>query len=159
MPSVRPTRIYIASDHGGFEMKQALVAWMRQEGYEVLDYGVSTTDPVDYPDMAHLVAQAVAADASSLGIIIDGAGIGSAITANKVAGVRAAPCYDQFTARNSREHNNANVLTLGGRVTGLGLAQEIVAIWLATPYAGGRHQRRVDKMMAVEARYLRAPQA
>lgn len=136
-------------------MKQGLVAWLQQEGYDVTDYGTHSTDAVDYPDMAHLVAQAVAADPQALGIVIDGAGIGSAITANKVPGVRAAACYDVYTARNSREHNNANVLTLGGRVTGVGLAQEIVATWLATPYAGGRHQRRVDKMLAVEARYLR----
>jgi ribose 5-phosphate isomerase B len=136
-------------------MKQSLVAWLTQEGYDVTDYGTHSTDAVDYPDMAHLVAQAVASDPQALGIVIDGAGIGSAITANKVPGVRAAACYDAYTARNSREHNNANVLTLGGRVTGLGLAQEIVATWLATPYAGGRHQRRVDKMMAVEVRYLR----
>lgn len=148
-------RVVIASDHGGFELKQGLVSFLRDAGYDVVDYGVSAPDPVDYPDMAHLVAQAVAVDPNALGIVVDGAGIGSAITANKVPGVRAAPCYDTFTARNSREHNNANVLTLGGRVIGIGLAQEIVRIWLETPYAGGRHQRRVDKMLAVESRYLR----
>jgi ribose 5-phosphate isomerase B len=147
--------VVIATDHGGFEMKRELVAFLQREGYEVVDYGVHGPDPVDYPDMALLVAQAVAHDDHALGIIVDGAGIGSAITANKVPGVRAAPCYDTFTARNSREHNNANVLTLGGRVVGGGAAQEIVRTWLATEFAGGRHQRRVDKMMAVEARFLK----
>ena len=107
-------RVFIASDHGGFDMKQELVAFLRQAGYDVIDFGTHSTDPVDYPDMALLVAQAVAQDERALGIVIDGAGIGSAITANKVPGVRAAPCYDAYTARNSREHNNANVLTLGG---------------------------------------------
>lgn len=150
-------RVVIASDHGGFELKKELVAWLSQAGWEVVDYGVHSTDAVDYPDMALLVAQAVAHDGGALGIVIDGAGIGSAITANKVPGVRAAPCYDTFTARNSREHNNANVLSLGGRVVGGGVAQEIVRIWLETPFAGGRHQRRVDKMMAVESRFLRMP--
>ncbi|MBM3464206.1 MAG: ribose 5-phosphate isomerase B [Armatimonadetes bacterium] len=148
-------RVVIASDHGGFEMKQGLVSYLQKEGYDVLDYGVATPEAVDYPDMAHLVAQCVASDANTLGIIVDGAGIGSAITANKVPGVRAAACYDTFCARNSREHNNANVLTLGGRVTGQGLAEQIVHTWLNTPYAGGRHQRRVDKMLAVESRYLK----
>lgn len=147
-------RVVIASDHGGFEMKREIVAWLQQAGYEVVDYGVHAPDPVDYPDMALLVAQAVAHDARALGIVVDGAGIGSAMTANKVPGVRAAPCYDTFTARNSREHNNANVLTLGGRVIGGGVAQEIVRVWLETPFGGGRHQRRVDKVMAVEARFL-----
>jgi len=148
-------RVVIASDHGGFELKQGLVTFLRDAGYDVVDYGVSSPEPVDYPDMAHPAAQAVAVDPNALGIVVDGAGIGSAITANKVPGVRAAPCFDTFTARNSREHNNANVLTLGGRVIGVGVAQEIVRTWLETPYAGGRHQRRVDKMLAVESRYLR----
>lgn len=149
-------RVVIASDHGGFELKQGLVAFLKKGGFDVTDYGVSAPEPVDYPDMAHLVAQAVAADPMTLGIVVDGAGIGSAITANKVPGVRAAPCFDAYTARNSREHNNANVLTLGGRVIGIGMAEEIVKTWLHTPYGGGRHQRRVDKMLAVEARYLRS---
>jgi ribose 5-phosphate isomerase B len=149
-------RVVIASDHGGFDMKRELVTFLQQAGYEVTDYGAYSTDPVDYPDMAHLVAQAVAQDSNCLGIIIDGAGIGSAITANKVPGVRAAACYDQFCARNSREHNNANVLTLGGRVIGGGLAQEIATVFLSTPFAGGRHQRRVDKMLAVETKYMKA---
>lgn len=148
-------RVVIASDHGGFELKRELVGWLTNAGWEVVDYGVHAPDPVDYPDMALLVAQAVAHDARNLGIVVDGAGIGSAMTANKVPGVRAASCCDTFSARNSREHNNANVLTLGGRVVGGGVAQEIVRIWLETPFAGGRHQRRVDKMMAVESRFLR----
>ena len=155
MNSKSDRRVFIASDHGGFDMKQELVAWLRTNGYDVIDFGTHSTDPVDYPDMALLVAQAVAQDERAVGIVVDGAGIGSAITANKVPGIRAAPCYDAFTARNSREHNNANVLTLGGRVIGGGMAQEIARTWLETPYAGGRHQRRVDKMLAVEARFLK----
>lgn len=147
-------RVVIACDHGGFEMKREIVDWLRGAGYEVVDYGVHAPDPVDYPDMALLVAQAVAHDPNALGIVIDGAGIGSAMTANKVPGVLAAPCCDVFTARNSREHNCANVLTLGGRVIGGGVAQEIVRVWLETPFGGGRHQRRVDKIRAVEARFL-----
>jgi len=149
------SRVVIGSDHGGFDLKQALVVYLRERGYEVADYGAYSQDPVDYPDVALLVAQAVAGECC-LGIVVDGAGIGSAITANKVPGVRAAPCYDTFTARNSREHNNANLLTLGGRVSGIGLAQEIVTVWLETPFAGGRHQRRVDKMMAVESQFMKA---
>ncbi len=149
-------RVVIASDHGGYALKCEVVEWLRKDDWEVVDYGVHATDPVDYPDMALLVAQAVAHDSKALGIVIDGAGIGSAITANKVPGVRAAPCFDTFTARNSREHNNANLLTLGGRVTGGGVAIEIVRTWLETAFAGGRHQRRVDKMLAVEARFLRS---
>lgn len=148
-------RVVIASDHGGFAMKQELVSFVRQLGYEVVDYGTHTTDPVDYPDFAALVATAVASDpAGTVGIVVDGAGIGSAITANKVPGVRAAACYDTFTAKNSREHNDANVLTLGGRVTGIGLAQQIVKVWLETPFAGARHARRVEKMLQVERRYM-----
>ena len=154
MDAKNDMRIFIASDHGGFDLKQELVAWMRESGRDVIDFGTHSTDPVDYPDMALLVAQAVAQDPRAVGIVVDGAGIGSAITANKVPGVRAAPCFDPYTARNSREHNCANVLTLGGRVIGGGLALEIVKAWLDTSVGGGRHQRRVDKMLAVEARFM-----
>lgn len=148
-------RVIIGSDHGGFPLKQDLVGFVKELGHEVVDYGTHSTDPVDYPDVALLVATAVAADPQrTLGIMVDGAGIGSAMTANKVPGVRAAACYDTFTAKNSREHNDANVLTLGGRVTGLGLAREIVQTWLATPFGGQRHARRVEKMLQVERRYL-----
>src|SRR5437016_1093329 len=142
--------VIIGSDHGGFDLKAELVAFLKDKGHKVEDYGTHSKDPVDYPDIAMLVAEAVAQNQDAVGIIIDGAGIGSAITANKVAGVRAACCHDSYSARNSREHNNANVLTLGGRIIGGGAAQEVVHTWLSTKFAGGRHQRRVDKMLDVE---------
>lgn len=152
-------RVVIASDHGGFPLKQDLVGYVKDLGHEVVDFGTHSPDPVDYPDLALLVATAVANDPQrTVGIMIDGAGTGSAITANKVPGVRAAPCYDTFTAKNSREHNDANVLTLGARVTGLGLAREIVKAWLGTPFGGQRHARRVEKMLQVERRYLATPE-
>ncbi len=148
-------RVIIGSDHGGFALKQDLVGFVRELAHEVVDYGTHSTDPVDYPDIALLVASAVAADPQrTVGIMVDGAGIGSAMTANKVPGVRAAPCFDTFTAKNSREHNDANVLTLGGRVTGVGLARDIVKTWLATPFGGQRHARRIEKMLQVERRFM-----
>ena len=149
-------RVVIASDHGGFELKKDLVNYVRELGYEVADYGTHSTDSVDYPDFAALVATAVAADPqNTVGIMIDGAGMGSAMTANKVPGVRAAACYDTFAAKNSREHNDANVLTLGGRITGVGLAREIVRVWLSTPFGGARHARRIEKMLQVERRFMK----
>jgi ribose 5-phosphate isomerase B len=151
-------RVIIGSDHGGFALKTDLIGFIRELGHEVVDYGTHSVDPVDYPDIALLVASAVAADPErTLGIMVDGAGIGSAMTANKVPGVRAAPCYDPFTAKNSREHNDANVLTLGGRVTGVGLARDIVKAWLSTPFGGQRHARRIEKMLQIERRFLAGP--
>jgi len=151
-------RVIIGSDHGGFALKTDLIGFVRELGHEVVDYGTHSVDPVDYPDIALLVASAVAADPErTLGIMVDGAGIGSAMTANKVPGVRAAPCYDTFTAKNSREHNDANVLTLGGRVTGVGLARDIVKTWLCTPFGGQRHARRIEKMLQIERRFLAGP--
>jgi len=153
------TRIVLGSDHGGFALKEHLKGFLQKKGFEVVDYGTYSEEAVDYPDFAHLVAQRVAHEPDSLGIIIDGAGTGSAITANKVPGVRAAPCYDTFVARNSRAHNSANVLTLGSRATGLGLAEQIVETWISTPFEGGRHGRRVAKMVAVEEKYMKTDQA
>ncbi|MEW6277736.1 MAG: ribose 5-phosphate isomerase B [Candidatus Eremiobacterota bacterium] len=151
-------RVVIASDHGGYELKQALVPLIRELGHEVVDYGTHTPDPVDYPDFAVLVGCAVVrSPRDTVGIMIDGAGTGSAITANKIPGVRAAACYDPFTARNSREHNNANVLTLGSRVTGLELAKEVVRAWLGSAFQGERHARRVDKILNVERCYMKEP--
>ncbi len=143
----------IAADHGGFELKQALVPFLKSLGYQVQDLGTNSPDPVDYPDIAEAVAEKVANGSVQWGIIIDGAGIGSAMVANKVPGVRAACCNDLFSAVNSREHNGANVLTLGGRMIGEALAKKIVETWLQTSFGGGRHQRRVEKIMAVEAKY------
>jgi ribose 5-phosphate isomerase B len=151
-------KVIIGSDHGGFELKEELRKFLEKEGVDVRDYGTYSKDPVDYPDVALLVAESVAREKDSgvLGIMIDGAGVASAICCNKVTGIRAACCNDMFTARNAREHNDANVLTLGGRVVGGGTAQEIVKIFTCTPYAGGRHSRRVEKMMQIETKYHKA---
>jgi ribose 5-phosphate isomerase B len=144
--------VAIGADHGGFELKEQLKTYLREWGYQVLDLGTNSVEAVDYPDFAEAVARAVVRGDAWLGIVIDGAGIGSSIAANKVPGVRAALCYDRATARNSREHNDANVLTLGAKLIAPEAAREIVALWLATPFAGGRHQRRVDKIRSIEER-------
>lgn len=144
--------VAIAADHGGFALKQQLKEYLADWGYKVLDLGTSSAEAVDYPDFAEAVGNAVAQGQAWLGVVLDSAGIGSSIAANKVPGVRAALCYDRATARNSREHNDANVLTLGARLISPEDAREIVALWLATPFAGGRHQRRVDKIRSIEER-------
>lgn len=145
--------VAIGADHGGFLMKEMLKSFLNDAGYSVLDMGTDSKDSVDYPDYAHPVAEAVSNSKAWRGIIIDGAGIGSAMVANKVPGVRAALCYDQATAVNSREHNDANVLTLGAGLIGESLAKQIVKIWLTIEFGGGRHARRVNKIMAVERKY------
>jgi ribose 5-phosphate isomerase B len=144
--------VAIGADHGGFELKEQLKNYLREWGYQVLDLGTHSTEPVDYPDFAEAVARAVAHGEAWLGIMLDSAGIGSSIAANKVPGVRAALCYDRATARNSREHNDANVLALGAKLIAPEAAREIVALWLATPFTGGRHQRRVEKIRNIEER-------
>ena len=152
-PDPNPERIRkvaLAADHGGFELKNILRGYIEDLGYAVKDFGTYTKESVDYPDFAAKVARAVAERAYDRGIVIDGAGIGSCMAANKVKGIRAAMCYDLKTAINSREHNNANVLTLGGPLLETRAAKEIVKVWLETPFGGGRHQRRVDKIMALE---------
>jgi ribose 5-phosphate isomerase B len=150
------TRIVaIAADHGGFELKEQLKGYLREWDYQVLDLGTNSAESVDYPDFAEAVARAVARGEACMGIVLDSAGIGSSIAANKVPGVRAALCYDRATARNSREHNDANVLSLGARMVSAEAAREILAVWLETPFAGGRHLRRVDKIRLLEARHLR----
>jgi ribose 5-phosphate isomerase B len=136
-------------------MKEALKPHLAELGYTVLDCGTYTTDEVDYPDIAYAVAKQVTNGAAWRGIIIDGAGIGSSMAANKVPGIRAALCYNEAMARNSREHNDANVLTLGAGMIGLNLAQQIVATWLKTDFGGGRHQRRVNKIVEIEQRFLK----
>ena len=145
----------IGSDHGGYPLKERLGYKLKQDGYAVQDVGTHAPESVDYPDYAHAVAQLVADGTCRAGIIVDGAGIGSAITANKVPGVRAALCYDISSARNSREHNHANVLTLGAGLIGDALAWEIVQEWLNTPFGEGRHARRVDKITQIERSYSR----
>ncbi len=148
-------KIVIASDHGGFALKEKLREFIQKElGHECLDYGCFSEEACDYPDYAFLVAGAVASGLCPLGIMIDGAGVGSAMVANKVPGVRAAVCNEIYTARNSREHNDANVMTLGSMVIGSGLAKEIVRVWLSTDFAGGRHARRVSKIADYERRLL-----
>ena len=150
------TRVAIGADHGGYPLKQTLTKFLDGLGYRVCDCGTSSTESVDYPDFAHEVARRVSAGECRWGIVVDGAGIGSCMVANKVPGVRAALCYDLSSARNSREHNLANVLTLGSGLIGEGLAKQIVQTWLETSWGSGRHQNRVDKITAVERRYLKA---
>ncbi len=157
-PASRESReraIALGADHGGFEMKEDLKKYLAELSYGVRDCGTFSTEAVDYPDFAYAVARLVSDGECSRGIIVDGAGIGSCIVANKVPGVRAALCYDLSSARNSREHNDANVLTLGGTLIGKGLARQIVELWLKTDFGGGRHARRVDKIMEIEKRFLK----
>ncbi len=142
--------VALGADHGGYKMKEMLKAHLTEAGYQVNDCGTNSTESVDYPDFALAVAQAVSSGGAWRGIIVDGAGIGSCMAANKVPGVRAAMCYDNATAVNSREHNNANVLTLGSGLIGENLARQVVDTWLATNFGGGRHARRVDKITAIE---------
>lgn len=147
--------VALGSDHGGFAMKEDLKAYLGELGYDVVDCGTNSTAAVDYPDLAYAVARLVSEGRAWRGIVVDGAGIGSCMAANKVPGVRAALCYDHATAVNSREHNDANVLTLGGTLLGPGLARQVVKVWLETEFGGGRHARRVDKIMQIERRFLR----
>ncbi len=148
--------IAIGADHGGYALKETLKPYLRELGWDCVDVGTHSTESVDYPDFAYAVAQLVAQGKVTYGIMIDGAGIGSCMVCNKVPGVRAAMCYDIATAVNSREHNHANVLTLGAGLIGPNLAKQIVKTWLETPYGGGRHRRRVDKIIQIERRYMRS---
>ncbi len=145
----------IGTDHGGLEMKEALKTYLGELGYTVTDCGTNSKDAVDYPDFARAVAHEVVGGKAWRGIVIDGAGIGSCMAANKVPGIRAAMCYDYASAMNSREHNDANVLTLGAGLIGLNQARTIVKTWLATDFLGGRHARRVEKIMAMEKQTLK----
>ncbi|HTS61278.1 MAG TPA: ribose 5-phosphate isomerase B [Candidatus Acidoferrales bacterium] len=145
--------VAIGADHGGFRLKEALKPLLEGLGLEPRDVGVYEEKAADYPDIAHKVAQLVAGGRAARGVIIDGAGIGSCMAANKVPGIRAALCYDKASARNGREHNDSNVLTLGARLLTQTQAEEVLRTWLATPFAGGRHQARVDKIMQIERQY------
>ena len=147
--------VAIGADHGGFELKEAIKPELGALGFEVNDLGTNSKEAVDYPDYAHAVAQAVGSGKAWRGIMIDGAGIGSCIVANKVPGVRAGMAYDYSSAVNSREHNDTNVLTLGAGLIGANLAKQIVKTWLTTEFAGGRHIPRVDKIKSVEKKYLK----
>jgi ribose 5-phosphate isomerase B len=152
----KPRIVALGADHGGYSLKGKLALHLVEAGYQVIDCGTKSTESVDYPDFAFAVAEKVSLGCAWRGIIIDGAGIGSCMTANKLPGVRAAMCYDHATAVNSREHNDANVLTLGAGLIGENLAQQILDTWLLTEFGGGRHARRVDKIMAIEKKYLRS---
>ena len=149
-------KIAIGADHAGFEMKVNVYEWLAPLVKELKDFGTDSEASVDYPDFAHAVARKVGEGNSQWGIIVDGAGIGSCMVANKVPGVRAALCYDISSACNSREHNHANVLTLGAGLVGESLARQIVDAWLKTPWGPGRHADRVDKIDAVEKTYLKS---
>jgi ribose 5-phosphate isomerase B len=158
MPSVPVSGsqvVALGADHGGFSMKAALHGFLQELGYAVIDCGTDSESSVDYPDYAYAVAQLVSQGKAWRGIIVDGAGIGSCMAANKVPGVRAAMCYDQATAVNSRAHNDANVLTLGAGLIGVQLAKQITQTWLSTLAGGGRHARRVQKIMDIEKRHLK----
>lgn len=151
-PSARKL-IAMGSDHRGVELQKDLMTMLDELGYAWVDCAVGLPEPVDYPDIAEAVGLRVASGEAWRGIVIDGAGIGSCIAANKVPGVRAALCYNQTSASNAREHNDTNVLSLGSGLLGAALARKIVQTWLDTPFAGGRHARRVDKIRDLERRY------
>lgn len=147
--------VAIGADHGGFELKEILKVDLKTLGFDFIDVGTNSKEAVDYPDFAHEVARLVSSGKAWRGIIIDGAGIGSAIVANKVPGVRAGMAYDYSSAVNGREHNDTNVLTLGAGLIGVNLAKQIVTVWLSTNFGGGRHERRVNKIAAIEKQYLK----
>jgi ribose 5-phosphate isomerase B len=143
-------KIALGSDHAGFELKEDLRVRLAGQKIEVLDLGAKDESPVDYPDIGASVAEKVSRGEVERGVLICGSGIGMSIVANRFPGVRAALCHDVYTSRMSREHNDANLLVLGGRLIGKGLAREIVKVWLATGFEGGRHQKRLDKIAALE---------
>jgi ribose 5-phosphate isomerase B len=151
--SNRAQIVALGADHGGYALKEQLKNYLRDWGYTPLDLGTDSTEPVDYPDFAEIVANAVVRGDAWRGVVVDSAGIGSAIAANKVPGARAALCYDRASAKNSREHNDANILTLGAKMISEETAREILAQWLATDFAAGRHQKRIDKIRAIETRH------
>jgi ribose 5-phosphate isomerase B len=152
--SAPPERtVALGSDHGGFRTKELLKPVLESLGFTVRDVGVYEEQAADYPDIAHAAARLVAEGVAHAAVIVDGAGIGSAMAANKVPGIRAALCYDRASAKNSREHNHANVLTLGGRLLTGSQAEEVLRTWFATPWGGGRHQARIDKITELERRY------
>jgi ribose 5-phosphate isomerase B len=158
LPPVRSAAdqtVAIGADHGGYALKEELKPYLAQLGWQVADMGCNSAASVDYPDYAFAVARMVAEGRARWGIMIDGAGIGSCMAANKVPGVRAAMCYDQATAVNSREHNYANVLTLGAGLIGPALARQIVKAWLETPFGPDRHAKRVEKIMQIEKRFVK----
>ena len=147
--------IAIGADHGGFQLKEQLKPLLVELGLAIRDVGVAAEAAADYPDIAEKVSEIVVSGAATRGVIIDGAGIGSAMAANKVPGIRAALCYDKASARNSREHNDSNVLTLGGRLLTRTQAEDVLRVWLGTAFGGGRHAGRVTKITGIERKYSR----
>ena len=147
------TRIAFGSDHAGFELKQHLIARLTEQGHEIIDHGTDSTESVDYPAFCAAAARSVRDGVADVGIVLGGSGQGEQLAANKVRGARAALCNCLYTARMAREHNDANVLSIGARVVGVGLAEEIVDLFLATPFEGGRHARRVDQISELEAEF------
>ncbi len=145
--------IAIGADHAGYALKDRLAAWLREQGHQVLDLGTSSADPVDYPDYAKAVGEAVVSRRAELGVLCCGSGVGASMAANKIAGIRAALCHDMFSAHQSREDDDANVLCLGPRVIGPELAMDIVRAWIAARFSGAeRHQRRLAKMAQLESK-------
>ena len=143
-------RIVIGCDHGGLEHKNAIVEHLKERGFSVFDFGIYEQKSVDYPEIAKKVAKEVAANTDTLGILVCGTGIGMSLAANKVKGIRAAVCSDHFSAKYTRLHNDSNILCLGGRVVGIGVAIELADLFVDTAFEGGRHQRRVDMITAIE---------
>lgn len=150
MKGVKVMKVALGSDHGGYEIKEEIKAYLEAGGIEYKDFGTFSSESVDYPDIAIPVAEAVSTGEYERGVLVCGTGIGMSITANKFKGVRAALCHDLFSAKATREHNDSNVLTMGERVVGKGLALEIVKVWLETEFDGGRHLRRVNKIIEIE---------
>ncbi|MBI5464240.1 MAG: ribose 5-phosphate isomerase B [Ignavibacteriales bacterium] len=151
------TVVALGADHGGFVLKTVLAKQLGEWGYTVVDVGTSSEQPCDYPDFAFAVAALVSRGQAVRGVMIDSVGVASAIVANKVPGIRAVCCSNEFTAKSSREHNDANVLTLGGKVLGTELAKSILKVWLETWFGGGRHQNRIRKIAEIEERFLLKP--
>ena len=150
MPDI--VSIAVGADHAGWTLKESLKAWLLERGHDVIDFGTHSPDSVDYPDYAAQVGESVAVGKVDRGLLVCGTGLGMAIAANKIPGIRAVACNDLLAARMSREHNDANVLALGGRLLGREAALEILGTWLETPFAGGRHVQRVEKIAALERR-------
>lgn len=146
-------KIALGSDHGGYKLKNEIISFLKENGYEIKDFGTYSTESCDYPDFAEKVAEAVVSKEFDFGILVCGTGIGISISANKIPGVRAALCSDTFSAHATREHNDANILALGERVVGLGLAIDIVKTFLTSEFQGERHQKRIDKISLIEKKY------
>ncbi|MGO1527855.1 MAG: ribose 5-phosphate isomerase B [Senegalia sp. (in: firmicutes)] len=147
-------KIAIGSDHGGYDLKNEIIGYLKEAGYEYNDFGTYSTDSVDYPDFGKKVSESVAKGEYDKGIVICGTGIGISISANKVRGIRCALCSDIYSAKKAAEHNNANIIALGGRVLGVDLAKAIVEAYLSSEFEGGRHERRVNKIMDIEENML-----